>query len=67
MKPKTLTYWFALQSSSYNLRRATRAELVAAIAENSHVSWGPITKKVVTYTSPLDLIDQALAEGGFEY
>ncbi len=66
---KTLTYWFArhIDSPSYNIRRLTKKACQEAADEyGGGVSkFHAAPKKVtVSYSSPLDLLDRALCEGG---
>ena len=69
-----LTYWCAdclNDSRAYNIRRKTRKQVQQALE-----SWGTPGewvgnysspyKVIVQYTNTLDLIDQALGEGGIE-
>ncbi len=70
---KTLTYWFAphVEHKAYNIRRLTKKacqDAVDAYKGDSTDAFHEAPKKVtVVYTNPLDLLDQALGEGGIEY
>jgi len=63
----TLTYWVSEcldDASAYNIRAATRREVVAQKAAlHNPYSYGPPTRVTVTYTGALDLLIQCLDEG----
>lgn len=64
-----LTYWVAESipnGPAYSIRTRTRREAVALSSQRPG-HYGPVFKVVVEYRDALDLVDQALGEGGIEY
>jgi hypothetical protein len=63
-----LTYWVAesIDNRAYSIRTRTRREAVAIRNERPD-RYGPVFKVLVEYRDALDLVQQALGEGGIEY
>lgn len=68
LQGRTLTYWVAeclYDSQSYNIREKTRREVIVALKSESG-DYGKPQKITVRYSDLMDLIRQALGEGGIE-